>query len=260
MALEPVDLRALVLATRCLAPEDRGEVLFLGRPRLFFDWQAVQVLAMEFGLNMEDPGDIPLTPHTLAIRLGFHGAITAGLEGDTDLHIDLTSDIPADLLARFSLVVDAGVLYWCFDPGVVLRNVRSMVRQGGSIIHVTAITGFFGRGAYSVQPRTLFAFYASNGGVCDHAIWRTRPRRNLRRIARGLLGLGRVDTGLHGRVLAPGDVFWGRKHPWRRAGFYPDPSVRATRRIPNDLLGTYVFRIVNDQRSRGVTLLERGIS
>ncbi len=113
MALEPVDLRALLVATSSIEPDLRGELLFLGHPRLFIDWNEVKALAVEFGIDMEEPGETPLTPHTLATQLGYRGVVTAGLEGDTDLHIDLGNDVPADLVARFSVVVDAGVLYWC---------------------------------------------------------------------------------------------------------------------------------------------------
>ncbi len=144
------------------------------------------------------------------------------------------------------------------DPGVVLRNVRTMVMNGGSIIHVTAITGFLGRGYYAVQPRTLFSFYAANGGVCDHAVWRTRPRHNLRRIARRLLS-SKPDTGREGTALRPGDVFWGRRRALGRPGFSSDATVRATRRVPNDILGTYVFRIVDDEIFQEILLHERDV-
>jgi hypothetical protein len=260
VALESVDLRALMLVTSALPAHERGDVLFLGRPRLFFDWLQVRIVAAEFGVSLDESGDAPLTPHSLAFALGFSRVLTVGLDADTDLHLDLTGTMPTELVGRFTIVVDAGVLYWCFDPGMALRNIRSMVREGGSIVHVTAITGFLGRGYYAIQPRVLFAFYEANGGVCCHAVWRPRPRRNIRKVVRRLLRKSRIDTGRGATPMTSGDFFWGRTHVFGHPGFHANAKMRATRRIPNDVLGTYVFKVIGGQRSGAVTLLEDDVS
>ena len=67
-----------------------------------------------------------------------------------------------------------------------------MLAPGGSIFHQSALTGFFGRGYYSFQPRLFTDFYPQNGFEVLWLGYRLRPNaRGLRYAA--LDRLGKLD-------------------------------------------------------------------
>ena len=232
-----------MVAVKANADTTGGEILFLGNPHLYFTWRDVSVLATSLGLAppLRVGGEVNLSE--LTNYLGFECFETAGLEGDTTIQLDLTQDLPAFMRNRFRLVVDAGVLYWCFDPAKAIRNIFDLTSVGGAVLHVTSLSGFFGRGYYSIQPRMLDDFYASNGATRAYASWRRRPSQAVvKKIYRKLPFIcRRIALGGDCSAIEEGSYFLARSGYLGKLKFAKFDSGRPVRWIPNDVLGTYVY-------------------
>jgi hypothetical protein len=83
--------------------------------------------------------------------------------GDPTVRADLQEPLPDELAASYDLVVDAGTICCCFDLAAAWRNALSMVKPNGTIVHHAILTGFFGRGYYSIGPAVFRDLYAVNG-------------------------------------------------------------------------------------------------
>jgi len=88
---------------------------------------------------------------------------TVDVVGDPTIRLDLQKPLPSDLVAQFDIVIDAGTLFWCFDIAAVLQNCLSMLKDRGTMMHVCALTGHFGRGYYNIHPKMFRDFYRQNG-------------------------------------------------------------------------------------------------
>lgn len=158
------------------------KLLILGDAVIHFSPAALQELANRVGFRLYQL-PMSLTPHTLGEALGFSSVDTLDINGKASLNVDLQQSLPEPLVGKYDLVIDAGVLFWCFDPGVVLKNIFRLTATGGVIFHITALTGYFGRGYYNIHPRLLEDFYLMNQCVFIQSSFRTKPRPTFKRKA-----------------------------------------------------------------------------
>jgi len=236
VAIELEDLRSIFLALR---ETNRHEsLLILGDATIFVDPATYEQLAAGAGYSLSFVPD-QLDPFTLGASLGFARTETLDVNERASLTVDLNRDVPEELVEAFDCLIDAGVLFWCFDPAAALRNILRMVRPGGTIVHITAVSGHYGRGYYNIHPLLLEDFYLSNGCQFVQSSFRTKFR------FAGLLGklfalLGFENTVTYNRE--PGHVYVARSR-LNRLGFAPrfrapfEPNM-----IPNNVLGVFVFR------------------
>jgi hypothetical protein len=125
-----------------------GSVLILGDCNFFTSWSS--------GNNVQD-------------RLRFQEmfdllrADTVDISGNPSIRLDLQGPVPREFEDQFDMIIDAGTLFWCFDVSAVLENCLRMLRDRGTIAHVCALTGHFGRGYYNIHPKLFRDFYLQNG-------------------------------------------------------------------------------------------------
>ena len=77
--------------------------------------------------------------------------------------IDLNNDVPEEFHNKYDWVIDSGTLYCCFDVATVFKNIMKMVKVGGYVFHTGNLTGFYGRGYYSLSPALYSEIYPING-------------------------------------------------------------------------------------------------
>jgi hypothetical protein len=85
-----------------------------------------------------------------------------GCEHQPDIIHDLNQPFPAELINRFSLVIDPGTVEHVFDVKTCLGNVVRALRIGGVVIHQVPVYSYNG-GYYSINPNLLNDFYRTNG-------------------------------------------------------------------------------------------------
>ena len=76
--------------------------------------------------------------------------------------LDLNQDIPESLHQKYDVVLDPGTLEHCFNAGIAIKNMSSMVKVGGHIIHHNPMI-MVNHGFYNFSPTFYFDFYARNG-------------------------------------------------------------------------------------------------
>lgn len=135
---------------------------------------------------------------TFAQALNFNIAETLDIQGNPTIKLDLHSALPEELKGRFDWVIDAGTLFWCFDVASVWRNILDMLKDGGYVFHIAALTGHFGRGYYNFHPRLFRDFYRQNGFEIITMGYRTKVRGRAfnNRITSKLEEIYRMITGV----------------------------------------------------------------
>ncbi len=221
-------------------PAPSGKLLILGDAVIHFTSEALRKLAdqMEFKLS-----GLPeaLTPHTLGVALGFSSVDTLDVNGAASITLDLQEPLPEEMIGKYDMVVDAGVLFWCFEPGTVLKNIFRLAASGGLIFHITALTGYFGRGYYNIHPRLLEDFYQVNCCVFIESSFRTKPRFNwIQRAVRLLRGGSGVTY-----VESPGSIYLS-KASRDLIEFKKSMSSSEVGMIPNNVVSTFSCRKAAD--------------
>src|SRR3954462_6650607 len=90
-----------------------------------------------------------------ARELGLARVETLDIMGPPTITLDLHEPLPDTLVGQFDIVVDAGTVHCCFDVAAVLKNCLALLKQRGSIFHLSALTGYFGRAYYCFNPLLL---------------------------------------------------------------------------------------------------------
>jgi SAM-dependent methyltransferase len=182
MAFEYEDLRTILPALATL--EHKRELLVLGDATFHVGPSAYASLAAEANIEL---AFVPsnLDPSSFGESLGFKQTETLDANGKASINANLNEEVAPELAGRFDCVIDAGVLFWCFDPAAVFRNVLRMTRPGGIIAHITAISGHYGRGYYNVHPLAFEDFYLLNG--CRYLGASFRPKFRSWRVVDGVL-------------------------------------------------------------------------
>ncbi|MDR3517307.1 MAG: hypothetical protein P4M00_15970 [Azospirillaceae bacterium] len=153
----------------------RGDILQLGRQDIYFDYDFLEELAGVWSVKLEaTPIKHVINPwtkakviddYTLFGALGFSGIHSLDFtdkEKPTIVH-NLNEQIPPELNFRWDVVFDGGTLEQVFDVASAFRNIHSMLKPGGSVIHESPTNNYVDHGFWQLCP-TLFAdTYSTNG-------------------------------------------------------------------------------------------------
>lgn len=91
-------------------------------------------------------------------------------EGTSLLH-DLNSPIPADFYGRFDTVIDAGSLEHIYNVPNALKNLSSLCKPGGQILHILPANNFCGHGFWQFSPELFFSLYSNKRGYKETEIF-----------------------------------------------------------------------------------------
>jgi len=244
VAIELPDLHEVIRLLKQKPDLPRGRLLILGSANVHVSREQYQSLLQGYQFA---PVMIPevLTPLSLGESLGFQTTETLDVNGEATITHNLMEAVPADLHEKYDLIIDAGVLFWCFNPGLALENILRMLKPGGDVLHITAVSGFYGRGYYNIHPKTLDDFYKVNGCQFLFSSYRSKQFRSsiLRRALNRLLALLRCRPSpiSYSRSEDFGQVHFAelksRSYAFNREAPEAEPHF-----IPNDILGVFAFR------------------
>ena len=166
-----------------------------------------------------------------ARRMNLTRAETLDVAGNPTLRVDIAAALPAELTGAFDMVLDIGTLYWVFDTAFAWRNCFVMLKARGLLAHHSAMTGYFGRGYYTFQPRLFYDLYRANGFSKITVKTRTRKFFEAGSLWRRILlrwnppSLKFSDVGSNGIFLNAAD--------WRGFQFGSEASPEVAM-LPND--------------------------
>ncbi len=202
----------------------KGRVLTLGRQYIWFSYDLLQKMAVEFGVELSNPGNITLSSKTefadrgyisddcLFRSLGFSEAETLDFSDyESASHIfDLnSSEVPEHLLEAFDVIIDGGTIEHVFHVPNALHNIYKMLRQGGKIIHLSPSSNHIDHGFYMFSPTLFWDFYAVNKfEINTFQVFRYTPRHHLdpweisdyQPGCLGRVSMGGLDDGMYGII------------------------------------------------------------
>jgi hypothetical protein len=87
----------------------------------------------------------------------------SSFENATLIH-DLNKPIPDSLRDRYQTIIDGGCLEHIFNIPQALRNISSMLRCNGQVLHITVANNFCGHGFYQFSPDFFLSIYSKENG------------------------------------------------------------------------------------------------
>lgn len=178
MAASRADLSRLIpLMMEAARRPFYGTVLTLGRMDLAFGYGNVRNVAREFDVSLRTLREISLSRFPKSATLGCisdssyfrlmgfsdHKVLDVTDYEDADYICDLNGKIPEGLIDRFDTIIDAGTLEHVFDLPRTLKNIFSMLRIGGRIIHIgSPASNGIDHGFYSFSPTLFHDYYTAN--------------------------------------------------------------------------------------------------
>jgi hypothetical protein len=237
MGIEYEDMRLILQATRHLQRRER--LLVLGDAIVHFGSADLERLAGETGTTLAwRPPDAKLDPFLLGRALGFQSTETLDINGKATITLDLQAPLPPTLRAAYDCVIEAGVLFWCFEPGAALMNVYRLLRGSGVAIHITAASGHYGRGYYNIHPLLFEDFYLSNDARFLFSTLRTKY--SVPTPVGRLLSALRVRNTVT-RSDVPGNVYLAESRFNRMRFSSSRASPRESNLIPNNVVAVLAF-------------------
>lgn len=241
MAIELEDIKLILSVIKKNHTAGFGKLLILGDANIAFTSQQLLVEAKKIGLNINDTkGD--LNPFLLGEALGFESVDTLDINGKTSLNHNLQEEIPENLFERYDFLIDAGVLFWCFNPAAGLENIYKMVKGYGIIVHITAISGHYGRGYYNIHPRLFEDFYLLNNCEFIMSSYRCKPTHKIiNRVIKKLLAKIKLSSNLISYNTEHGNYFLNKSTRSAISFGQKNQPVESTI-LPNNVVGTIAFK------------------
>lgn len=154
-----------------------GSVLTLGKQEVWLTHEQFTTMAAEFGVELDRRVEPSKSHHpemakrnlisdTCLFRslgaLECHSLDCSDFE-EAGFVFDLNrSDVPAELVGRFDLIVDAGTLEHIFHLPNVLNNLFTMLRPGGRVMHQAPSSNHLDHGFFMFCPTLFWDFYCAN--------------------------------------------------------------------------------------------------
>ena len=109
--------------------------------------------------------------------MNFKEVDTFDVNGNPSFKEDLNNLLDESFHNRYDWVIDSGTMYCCFDTCTVWQNIINMLKDKGCILHTGNLSGFYGRGFYSLSPSLFRDFYNANGFDIKMMGSKTRQQR-----------------------------------------------------------------------------------
>lgn len=153
-----------------------GAVMQLGRQDVyatfeqFSEWARVQGVTLRAdvtpaGSNRDDLRAKGYTDDaTIFHALGFdtvHSCDISNYQNASHL-MDLNHPVPPELKEKYDLVVDGGTIEHIFDQAGLFRNIHSLLKTGGCVMHMSPSTNHMDHGFYMYSPTLLHDYYTAN--------------------------------------------------------------------------------------------------
>ena len=110
-------------------------------------------------------------------ELNFDVVDTFDVNGDPTYKVDLNEPLAEFLHHKYDWVIDSGTLYCCFDIATALQNILNILKDTGNVVHTSNLSGFYGRGFYSLSPAFFRDFYTCNNFTIEMSATKTRTSR-----------------------------------------------------------------------------------
>lgn len=152
------------------------KILQLGRQHTFITLKSANNIAKKLSFQLSEPTNIHLSFNedlktcnylddiTLFSLLGFtdiHSLDVSSYEQSTIIH-DLNQPIPVELHQQYDVIYDGGTLEHVFHIPEVFKNIHSLLKSDGVIIHASPSHNHVDHGFYMFSPIFFHEYYSAN--------------------------------------------------------------------------------------------------
>ena len=109
--------------------------------------------------------------------MNFKRLDTFDVNGSPTYKKDLNEPLDESFYGRYDWIIDSGTMYCCFDICTVWQYIVNMLKDEGCVLHTSNLTGFYGRGFYSLSPALFRDFYDANNFYIRMMATKTRQKR-----------------------------------------------------------------------------------
>jgi SAM-dependent methyltransferase len=172
-----------LLLDECVRKRFSGSVATLGRQHIYFPFSLLQASAEERQLVLSEvevrlhrepalAKQKYISDETFLKAIGFTEVSSIDFSDfeQADILVDLNREIPLELHHRFDVIIDGGTLEHLFHLPQALKNLYSMLRPGGRIIHLNPAGNYIDHGFFTFSPTFFWDFYTANGYEVERAI------------------------------------------------------------------------------------------
>lgn len=146
-----------------------GKTATIGRQAVHVPSQVVEkLLCVPIEL---DPGSFCET--VLVRHFGstvVHSFDNSDYEGASHV-FDLNNPLPTEFYDSYDTIIDSGSLEHIYDTRTVLKNIASILKPGGQVIHMNPGNNFCGHGFYQFSPEFYFSTYSSSRGFTNAEVF-----------------------------------------------------------------------------------------
>lgn len=79
-----------------------------------------------------------------------------------DIIFDLNYDLPEELIGKFDIVFDGGVIEHVFDVVKAFKNLCQMTKVGGYIFNINPVYNYLYNTFWNISPEMFLEFYGAN--------------------------------------------------------------------------------------------------
>jgi SAM-dependent methyltransferase len=103
----------------------------------------------------------------------FGAASVTSFDASVYEHATVLHDMnkPLDHDRQYDTVIDFGTLEHIFDLAVALKNVATICKPGGRIIHNLPANNYNGHGFWQFSPELFFSLYSTSNGFADTEVY-----------------------------------------------------------------------------------------
>ena len=247
MGIEIEDLNLILDNIKDHCPS-KNKLLILGNAELYFEKNIYEKLCIYKNFNIKKIKN-PFNIFSLGYSLGFKKVETLDINGKATLNINLQNKLPKALLSQYDFIIDSGVLFWCFDPGLALRNIYKMAKRGGVILHICALSGHYGSGYYNIHPKLFEDFYLLNKCIYINTTYRCKPKRlkySWSSIKRKLFPLKSIVNASFNSIYKHAGKVFLKRCSKNNIFFNSSQNLNEPDLIPNRVVSINVFKKIND--------------
>ena len=247
MGIEIEDLNLILDNIKSHCPK-KNKLLIIGNAELYFEKNLYEKLCIYKNFKLKKIAE-PFDVFSLGYSLGFKNVETLDINGKASLNLNLQNKLPKSQVSQYDFIIDSGVLFWCFDPGLALKNIYKMARKGGILFHICALSGHYGTGYYNIHPKLFEDFYLSNKCIYINTSYRSKPKRlrySWSYIKRKFFPLDSIINSSHSSIYEnSGKIFLSRCS--KNNIFFNSKQIsNEPDLIPNKVVSINVFKKTND--------------
>jgi len=171
-----LDSTSLSFLAYCARSNPLGNILTLGRQ--FISKNLTENYYKEI-INEKKYSDLSFLNDKFCERLLIKGlgaktvkSLDASEYENADFIQDLNVPLKENLMdKKFDTIVDLGTLEHVFNIPQAMKNINSLCRNNGQIIHVLPADNFLGHGFYQFSPELFFNLYLKKRGFIDTEVF-----------------------------------------------------------------------------------------